>query len=280
MTNNTDSYLPYEAEIIERIQESPSIFTLGLRFTDQNLQKKYLFQPGQFNMLYCYGVGEVPISIVSDPDDNTLYNHTIRTVGRVTRSLAQLKAGDRIGVRGPYGQGWPIEKALGKDIVIVTGGLGCAPVVALINYITERRTQFGKLIILQGVKHSDDFIFKKRYERWKKEFQAEIYIAADRAGGSWPWYTGRVTDMIHDLTLNAENTIAMLCGPEIMMSVAAKELLNKNMDEQAIYLSMERNMECALGHCGHCQYGGLFICKNGPVLAYSRIKPLFGKAGF
>ena len=275
-----DCYLPYEAEIIDRIQESPTIFTLQLRFTDAKLRQHYTFTPGQFNMLYLYGVGEVAISIISDPEMVGEFTHTIRTVGRVTKALAQLKIGDSIGVRGPYGHGWPLDTVKNKEIVVVTGGLGCAPVMGMINYIIKRLSQYKSLKILQGVKHSHDFIFAERYKQWYLVPKTEIHISADQADPTWPWQTGRVTNMIDSLSLNPENSIAMICGPEIMMHTAAQAFLKKNIPENQIYLSMERNMECALGHCGHCQYGGLFICKDGPIFSYNRIKDLFAVPGF
>lgn len=275
-----DSYFPYEAEIINRIQESRTIFTLQLRFTDAKQRQHYTFTPGQFNMLYLYGVGEVAISIISDPEQVGELTHTIRTVGRVTKALAQLKTGDTIGVRGPYGCGWPLDVAKNKEVVIVTGGLGCAPVMGMINYIIQRLSQFKSLKILQGVKHSDDFIFAERYKAWFMVPKTEIHISADQADTNWPWQTGRVTNMIDSLAFDSENTLAMICGPEIMMQTAAQALLKKNIPENQIYLSMERNMECGLGHCGHCQYGGLFICKDGPILSYNRIKDLFAVPGF
>lgn len=277
--NQLDAYLPHEAKIIDRIQESSTIFTLKLSFTDSNFKKNYKFKPGQFNMLYLYGAGEVAISIASDPDEKEFFEHTIRVVGRITEGLAKLPIGDRVGIRGPFGRGWPIMPAEGKDIVIVTGGLGCAPVVSMINYILLRRDHYGALKILQGVKHSDDFIFKKRYEQWRKMPETEIYIAADKSRPGWPWYTGRITEMISDLSLK-KDTVVMMCGPQLMMSVAIKEFLKKQLNDNNIYLSMERNMECAIGHCGHCQYGGLFVCKNGPVFSYNEVKNLFAVSGF
>lgn len=273
-------YLPHEVEIVDRVQESPTIFTLSVRFKDHELQKKFVFQPGQFNMLYLYGVGEVPISIVSDPENAEYFEHTIRAVGRVTNGLAQLKKGDHIGIRGPFGKTWPLALSQNKDLVIITGGLGCAPVVSVINYVMMRRNQYAKLKILQGVKHSDDFIFRHRYEEWKKMVDTEVFIAADVSRPDWPWYTGRITDMTRQLSLDEKNTVVMLCGPEIMMKIAIKELLTKNLIEENIYLSMERNMECAVGHCGHCQYGGLFVCKDGPIFSYPKIKALLMEPGF
>lgn len=277
--NKPDIYLPEEAEVIERIQESSTIFTLRLRFTNTKKQRSFSFFPGQFNMVYLYGVGEIAISISSDPKNNEFFDHTIRSVGRISRALEKISQGDHIGIRGPYGRGWPITEAQNKNVIIITGGLGCAPVVAMINYIIERRNKFGELKIMQGVKHSDDFIFKQHYEEWQKYLNTEVLIAADKAVSGWPWYAGRITDLIQKVTLSTEN-IVMMCGPEKMLKVAIQELLKKNIQEQNIYLNMERNMECAVGHCGHCQFGGLFICKDGPVFALPQVKELLGVSGF
>ncbi|MCW8386249.1 FAD/NAD(P)-binding protein [Fluoribacter dumoffii] len=275
-----DPYLPLEALIVDKIEESATIFTLHLRFLDPQHHQQFLFYPGQFNMLYLYGVGEVAISIVSDPEQKEILTHTIRAIGRVTKALQKLKPGERIGVRGPFGRGWPLEQAKNKDVIVLTGGLGCAPSVSIIEYILARREQYGKLSILQGVKHSDDFIFRKQYDIWKKSPNTIIHIAADQAGPKWPWSVGYVTDMIDKLHLNPVNSIVMMCGPEMMMNTAVKVFKQKGMAEDSLYLSMERNMECGIGQCGHCQYGGLFICKDGPVFAYSEIKELFNEPGF
>lgn len=275
-----DPYLPVEAEIVDRIQESATIFTLHLRFVEPEYHERFIYYPGQFNMLYLYGVGEVAISIVSDPENKQTITHTIRAIGRVTRALQKLQPRDRIGVRGPYGRGWPLDEVSGKDVVVVTGGLGCAPSVSIINYILTRREQYGNLSILQGVKHSDDFIFRKQYALWQKVPHTEVYIAANQAGPKWPWSIGYVTDMIDKITLDPEHTIVMMCGPEMMMKTAINVLSKKGIPERQIYLSMERNMECGIGQCGHCQYGGFFICKDGPVFAYSEIKELFHEPGF
>ena len=275
----TDVYLPHPAKIIARTQESSTIFTLKTRFIDQEHHPD-TFLPGQFNMLYLYGVGSVAISISSDESDQSCLSHTIRAVGRVTKAMQALQPGDEVGIRGPYGQGWPLKRARTKDILIVTGGLGCAPTVSLINYILARRQQFGVLNILQGVKHSDDFIFKNQYAKWRQHIDTHVYIAADLAGPHWPWGVGYVTDMIQTLTWDPDRTIAMMCGPEMMMHAAIKALVNKGMQEDSIYLSMERNMACGIGHCGHCQYGSLFVCKDGPIFAYPTIKALFCEKGF
>lgn len=275
-----DIYLPFDAKIIERTQESADIFTLKLQFSDEAQHKNYRFSPGQFNMLYLFGVGEVAISIVSDPDDDSLYAHTIRDVGHVTHGLSLLKIGDYVGVRGPFGHGWPLEKAAGKDVLIITGGLGCAPSVSIINYIVKRRKNFGKLIILQGVKHSSDFIFRAQYEQWKKLPDTTILLAADVSAPNWSGYTGLITGLLDQIHIDVDNTICMMCGPEGMMRASVSRLKQFKLSADNIYSSLERNMECAVGHCGHCQFGGKFICKDGPVFCYSDIEYLLEKKGF
>lgn len=274
------AYYPYVAEVVERLQESSDIFTLKLRFTNPEVQKKYIFAPGQFNMLYLYGIGEIPISIVSDPKEPEIITHTIRVVGSVTKGFDKLLVGDHIGVRGPFGYGWPVQKAINKDVVVITGGLGCAPVTAAINYILQRRSQYGDLKILQGIKCSAEHIYCERYDRWSKALNTEVIISTDKGEPDWPGAIGFVTEHIKHLSFEENNSVVMMCGPEIMMRVAIIQFLKRNVAEENIYLSMERSMHCGIGHCGHCQIGGVFVCKDGPVFSYPKIKELLGKPGF
>jgi NAD(P)H-flavin reductase len=266
--------VPQSAKIIDRIQESPTIFTLRLELQSQLQREHYGFAPGQFNMVYLYGVGEVPISIVSDPVDDSIIDHTIRAVGRVTRGISALAVGEYVGIRGPFGRGWPLEQAEGKDVLIVTGGLGCAPVVSVINYILRRREQFGRMIIVQGVKHADDLIWRERYEQWMTMKDVEVHMAADVGAKHWPWHVGRVTELCDVINIEPDKTLAMMCGPEPMILASIDCLLHHGLPEQAVWLSMERNMHCGLGQCGHCQLGDQFLCRQGPVFNYPRIKSL------
>lgn len=266
--------------IVERVAEAPDIFTLGLAHDSPGSGEDFRFEPGQFNMLYLFGVGEVPISIVSDPEDLPPLRHTIRAVGRVTRGLAQLEVGQSIGLRGPYGRGWPLQAARGHDILVVTGGLGCAPVVAVIDYVLKRRGEFGRLTIVQGVKHSADLIWAARYGEWSRHPDTEVLLAADVAGPQWPGHVGRVTELLDRASIRPERTMAMLCGPEAMMLGSAERLLARGIAEDRLYLSLERNMQCAVGLCGHCQHGPHFVCRDGPVFSYPRIKELLGVRGF
>lgn len=272
-------YLPQEAEIVERIEEARDIFTLRLRFTDPAVHSAYSFAPGQFNMLWLPGVGEIPISIVSDPEDEHMYNHTIRGVGRVSNGLRTLRQGDRLGVRGPYGRGWPMQEAVGRDVVIATGGLGCAPAVSVINYVVRRREQFGRLIIMQGIKHSNDLIWRSSYEQWAELPDTQVLLAAGESGPQWPWAQGNIMVLIDRADFDPENCTAMLCGPQGMMVAVTDHLMARGVSDDDIWLSMERNMQCAIGHCGHCQIGAKFVCKDGPVFNYAEIADLLSEPG-
>ena len=273
-------HCPVEAEIILRKQESPSIVSLTVRLTDSAYAERYTFKPGQFNMLYLYGVGEIPVSISSDPQDHGTLTHTIRSVGRVSGGLTRLGVGDRIGLRGPYGRGWPLHDLDNSNLVIITGGLGCAPVVPVIDYVIRRRDRFGQLIIMQGVKHSDDLIWRERYNAWAEQPHTRVLLAADVGGKHWNGVVGPVTELFDQAQLPTQNSAAFLCGPEPMIRACVNRLLEEGMPADSIWISMERNMQCALGQCGHCQYGDTFICKDGPVFSYAEIRHLFGVKGF
>jgi sulfhydrogenase subunit gamma (sulfur reductase) len=223
-------------------------------------------------MVYLHGVGEVAISIVSDREDPTLLNHTIRAVGRVTRGLEQLQAGDQLGLRGPYGRGWPMSLTRGKDLVVVTGGLGCAPVVAAIREVEQQRAAYGQLAIIEGVRHHQDLIYPERFHHWETMERTDVVLCCshDKAA-PWPWHTYRVTAHLDRLGFELSDAAAMLCGPEGMMVAAAETLQQQGMAGDAIWLSLERNMQCGDGFCGHCQLGSHFVCRDGPVFNWSEI---------
>lgn len=268
--------LPREAEIVDRVAESDTTFTLHLRLTDG---KPYAFAPGQFNMLYLFGVGEVPISVV-DEDEDGILAHTVRAVGRTTRGFAALQTGDRIGLRGPYGRGWPMGEAEGRDLLVVTGGLGCAPSVSIIHHVLAHRERYGHLNILQGVKHTDDLIWREQYDAWAAQTDVTVRLAADVAGPGWHGHVGLVTALFDALEFDPAGTVAMLCGPEVMMRASADGLHARGVAEDDIFLSMERNMQCALGHCGHCQIGGHFVCRDGPVFRWPELRELLAVRGY
>ncbi|HHH43319.1 MAG TPA: Ni/Fe hydrogenase subunit gamma [Gammaproteobacteria bacterium] len=271
---------PVAAEIIARQQESPSIVSLTLRLEDRALADRFQFQPGQFNMLYLHGAGEIPVSISSDPSSPDPLVHTIRDVGRVSHGLAQLRPRDRVGLRGPFGRGWPVENARHRDVIVITGGLGCAPLVPVIDYVIQRRSAYGRLIIMQGVKHSDDLIWRERYAAWDAHPDTRVLLAADVGGKHWNGTVGPVTELFDQAQLRTGDSMAFLCGPEPMIRACVQRLLEEGLPADRIWISMERNMQCALGHCGHCQFGARFVCRDGPVFCYADIRHLFGRRGF
>lgn len=276
----SNTHFPRSAIIDQRIQESPTIFTLRLQFEDASAQEAFEFLPGQFNMVTLFGAGEIPISIVNDPVDSHYFEHTIRVVGRVTEAMSKLQPGDRVGIRGPFGRGWPIDDAKGRDVLLVTGGLGCAPLVSVIRYLMKRREQFGHIHILQGVKHSNDLIWREQYDLWASEPDVNVLLAADVTTREWRGQQGMVTELIGQIKLRQGRTIVMLCGPELMMLAAIANLRSLGIPDHQIWFSMERNMQCGIGQCGHCQIGPKFVCRDGPVFCYSELADFIGAKGF
>ena len=238
---------------------------------------KFNFRPGQFNMLYVYGVGEVPISISGDPSKSDRLVHTTREVGTVTRAMRRLKAGDTIGVRGPYGAHWPIEKHEDNDIVLITGGIGLAPLRPVIYHVLANRARYGKLVLLYGARTPEDILYVKELEKLRGRFDLDILITVDRATGSWQGNVGVVTQLIGRAPFDPMHCTAMICGPEIMMRFTVMEMQKRGVADESMYVSMERNMKCGIGLCGHCQLGGHFVCKDGPVYRYDAIRDIFTK---
>jgi NAD(P)H-flavin reductase len=275
----TNPYHIHQATIVEKIREAEDIHTYRLRLNDEEARRNFRFTAGQFNMVYLFGVGEVAISIVSDPDEPERLDHTIRGVGRVTSAIGQLEAGDTVGIRGPFGQGWPLEEAHGQDIVIATGGLGCAPVVGAIEYIFRRRREYGSVKIIHGVKTPRDLLYHERFETWRRQPDTEVLLASDRPDGTWRYHVGVVTELFERVPINAAKTMVLMCGPEIMMRLGVPILMNRGIPATAVYVSLERHMECGIGLCGHCQMGPYFLCKDGPVMRYDRVEPWLGRVG-
>lgn len=275
----TNPYLIHPATIVEKLRETEDIHTCRLRLNDEEVRRNFRFTAGQFNMVYLFGVGEVAISIVSDPDEPELLDHTIRAVGRVTNAIAGLQPGDVLGLRGPFGQGWPLDEARGRNMVIVTGGLGCAPVVGAIEYIFRRRAQYGSIKILHGVKTSHDFLYRERFDTWRRAPDTEVLLTSDQPDKTWSYHIGVVTELFERVSIDPAKSIVLMCGPEIMMRLGVPILMSRGIPSTAIYVSLERHMECGIGLCGHCQMGPYFLCKDGPVMRYDRVEPWLGRVG-
>jgi NAD(P)H-flavin reductase len=271
-----DTMLPKPYCIQALRHETDDTFTIEL--APENAGEAFSFLPGQFNMVYVFGVGEVPISISSDPRNTSTFQHTTRIVGAVTRGMGHLKKGDTLGVRGPYGTHWPVEEAEGRDVIIVTGGIGLAPLRPALYHLMAQREKYHKIVLLYGARTPEDILYRRELERWRSKFDLEIQVTVDRGTRGWRGNVGVVTTMIGRSPFDPSNVVALACGPEVMMRFAVMEFQRRGLGSENIYLSMERNMKCAIGFCGHCQYGSAFICKDGPVFRFDRIEPIFGKA--
>lgn len=255
-------------------RETADTFSLDLEA--ERGETNFEFNPGQFNMLYVFGVGEVPISISGDPANTELLIHTTRAVGVVTRAMARLRRGDLIGIRGPFGSAWPMREAVGKDVVIVTGGIGLAPLRPALYHLLSNRDQYKRIMILYGARTPDDMLFRDEIKEWRARLDIDVDVTVDRGGGRWRGNVGVVTTLIPRANFDPESTIAMVCGPEVMMRFTVQALEQRGLCASQIFVSMERNMKCAVGFCGHCQFGGSFVCKDGPVYRFDRIAPIFG----
>ena len=274
-TERADPMAPRPYAVERARQETQDTFTLELY--PVNGARAVPFAPGQFNMLYLFGVGEVPISISGDPAQPQTLVHTTRVVGTVTRTMRQLRVGDTLGVRGPFGNPWPVEEAFGSDLVIVAGGIGLAPLRPFLYRVLAQREKFGKVVLLYGTRSPEDILFRRELEQWRASFELDVHVTVDRAVGRWRGNVGVVTTLIPRAPFDPLSTLAVVCGPEVMMRFTALELLKRGVAREHIYLSMERNMKCGIGLCGHCQFGPTFVCKDGPVFRYDRIEAFFGK---
>ena len=270
-----DPMLVETAGIRRVVKESHDTFSLEM--DPPGGRESFAFAPGQFNMLYVFGVGEVPISISGDPGRTKVLQHTTRAVGTVTKAMWRLKAGAQIGVRGPFGTSWPVEAAEGKDVVLITGGIGLAPLRPVIFSLLAERQKYGRIVLLYGARTPEDILFRKDLERWRGRFDLETYLTVDRATGAWRGNVGVVTQLIKRSPFDPLECVALVCGPEIMMRFTILELERRGVRDEHIYVSMERNMKCGIGLCGHCQLGASFVCKDGPVYPYPAIQDVFTK---
>jgi NAD(P)H-flavin reductase/ActR/RegA family two-component response regulator len=233
------------------------------------------FRPGQFNMLYAFGVGESAISISGDPADSGRLLHTVRRVGKVTEALGALQQGDVVGVRGPYGTPWPLGYAAGRDVVVVAGGIGLAPLRPAIHELLENRERYGRVLILLGARTQADLLYPEQVQDWRGRFDVDCQVTLDSAAGGWRGRVGVVTTLIPRTEFDAEHAVALVVGPEIMMRFAAAELVSRGMATSRVFVSLERNMKCGVGACGHCQVGAKFVCRDGAVFGYDEAEAMF-----
>jgi len=269
--------VPTVATIVGVHEESANTRTYSLEIDEPRSRDQYRFQPGQFNMVYVFGVGEAAISISSNPDEPGRLSHTIRHVGSVTRAIAKMNVGDRLGVRGPFGNGWPLAQCTGRDLVLVAGGIGLAPLRPVIYTILANRERYGRVILMYGGRSPGDLLFRKELDAWREAGQLDILVSVDYAIAEWHGPVGVITDLIKRLRLRPEQTSVMVCGPRIMNRFVTWQILRLRVPPDQLFVSLERNMRCGVGRCGHCQYGAKFVCKDGPVFSLASIRNIFAK---
>ncbi len=273
LSSSQHPMLPRPFRVVRYRRELKDTFTVFLEPEDGT--GEFLFQPGQFNMIYLPGAGEVPISISGDPDKPGQLVHTIRAVGNVTNLLHNSRPGDIVGIRGPFGTPWPVAAAEGLDIVIVAGGLGLAPLRPVIYQVLANRARYGNFELVYGARSPQEMLFRRELERWRGRFDMRVHVTLDRAGPEWRGNVGVVTDLISHARFDPLQTAALVCGPGVMMHFSIQELIRLGLKPKDIYVSLERNMQCGLGLCGHCQLGPVFVCKDGPVFSYDRVSKWF-----
>ncbi len=265
-------YLPVMARVlkVEQMTALEKLFTLQLP-GGRSLGN----EPGQFVEASLMGIGEAPFVVTSSPSrsDGT-FELCIRRVGDLTNALHRLEPGDVVGVRGPFGNGFPIGRMRGKDMLFAAGGMGLPPLRSLINQVLDERGAFGRVIILYGTKHPSEILFPGELEEWAEQDDVEFHMTVDRADEGWTGNVGVITRLFPKVTINPRNTVAATCGPPIMYRFVLMEMLGKGIPETQIYLSLERRMKCGVGKCGHCQINDLYCCQDGPVFTYAQIKGL------
>jgi NAD(P)H-flavin reductase len=270
-----DPMLPQSYAVKRVEKETPDTFSLLVNPHGHSSGSAFL--PGQFSMVSVFGVGELPISISGDPSQQKNLVYTVRSVGKATHALVSRKAGEEVGIRGPFGRGWPLDRARGKDLVIIAGGIGLAPLRPVIYEVLHNRELYGRLVVLYGARSPREVLYRRELKSWARQRDTQFLTTVDYGGLNWHGHVGVVTTLFKYARLQPSRSIAMICGPEIMMRFVTRDLEAQGMKREDIYVSMERNMKCGVGFCGHCQYGPHFICKDGPVFCYENIRPLLDK---
>lgn len=265
-------YLPLPYRIISVRQDTPDTATIDLQPVRAAIPEP---APGQFTMLYMLGVGEAPISVSGVPIEGAPLAQTLRGVGNVSKAIIRLQPGDEIGVRGPYGTTWPVAEADGHDVLFIAGGLGLAPLRPAIRHVLAHRDRYGRVAVLYGARTPADILYRDELVLWRRMLDVQVEVTVDRAQRAWHGAVGVVTELIPRAGFEPDRTLAMVCGPEVMMRFSVQALQGAGLPSERIYVSMERSMKCGTGLCGHCQFGGEFVCKQGAVMRYDRIASIF-----
>ncbi len=272
-----ETWMPAAARILKVHQENFNTLTYTMQFVDEEIRRRYRFMPGQFNMVYAPGVGEAAISMSSNSSSTDTIEHTIRKVGSVTRAVEHSEEGNIVGLRGPFGRGWPLDEIPGHDVVIVAGGIGIAPLRPVIYWLLDNRDQARRVVLLYGCRTPEDRVFADELEKWDREGSIEVLVTVDNATGDWVGPVGVVTSLLQRIKVSASQTIVLVCGPKVLNRAAAWNFLQLHVPPDHVYVSLERNMNCGFRRCGHCQMGGKFVCADGPVFSFAEIADMFAK---
>jgi len=272
MAEKNESYRPVPAKILSVMKENERVKTFRLSFVSREDNASFSFTPGQFAMFGVAGVGEAPISICSPSFEHKYIEVSIRKAGNVTGAMFGMKKGDTVWVRGPYGRGFPLDECKGRDIVLVAGGIGFPPLASVIDHLARHRKEYGRIWVLYGARDFEDLVFRKRSKRWTGIENLKMLVTVESPCTSWNGCTGMVTDLFSGLDVDGKRTVAMSCGPPVMMKFVTLGLQKMGIQDNDIYLSLERMMQCGIGKCGHCSIGDRHVCTDGPVFRYGEIK--------
>jgi NAD(P)H-flavin reductase len=265
-------FLPNVASVVNVRQETNDIKTLTLRFKEQTLD--FDFTPGQFVEVSIFGYGEVPLGLASSPTRRKTIEISVKRMGMVTTEIHKLTPGDTIGVRGPYGNGWPVERLRGKDVLIIGGGIGLSPLRSLIDYILDKRDEFGSLKILYGARTQNDLVYRPLLQQWAEHKDTEVFCTVDIGTPGWTGNVGVVTNLFQAAHISTDNTIVITCGPPVMIKFVTIGLEKMGFADTDIITSMEKMMKCGVGKCGHCNIGSKYVCIDGPVFTNKELKQL------
>jgi NAD(P)H-flavin reductase len=260
--------LPVAYRVTGRTRETMDTWTLEL----EPVGTEIVPRPGQFAMLSVPGVGEVPISTSGLPQADGVLTHTVRAVGAVTARLCATEPGGFVGVRGPFGTTWPLERAVGRDLLLVAGGIGLAPLRPAVLDVLAHRGDYRVVTVLVGARTPGDLLYREELEGWRREGAIDVLVTVDAAGSEWGGRVGVVTTILSEAAYEPRHTTAFVCGPEIMMTLTARALVLRGVLREQVWISTERAMECGVGHCGHCQLGPFLICRDGPVFRLDAIE--------
>ncbi|MBN1533542.1 MAG: FAD/NAD(P)-binding protein [Spirochaetes bacterium] len=263
-----------EVAVVDEIKdEIDEVKTFYLSFENKEIEKKFKIKSGQFIMCTIFGAGEFAVSLPPSPE-NDRFHISVRQVGKVTGALHQLKPGDKVGIRGPFGNGFPFEEIKGKNVIYVAGGIGLIPLRSSIVHVLQHRNEFGRIILLYGSRSSKDLMYRYNIDEWLKIDGFETYVTIDREEPGWSGEVGFVHNLIGKAKVPTENTVAFVCGPPVMFNAVIKELLSQGLSEDDIISTLERHMKCGIGKCQHCAIGRTLVCTDGPVYTYRQIKTL------